>query len=425
MAPPERPTKVLFVSHASAWAGAESCLFELLRGLDPSRVEPLVVLPANGPLEKRLDDLGVPYQFGSLRLWIDQAYTDGWVAFGDGLARRVDAMARRIERERCDVVFTNTSVAFEGALAARQVGVPHVWRVHEMLWRHSNFGTRLPLSVYYAMLDALSDRVAVVSHAVRTGLLPHVRPERISVIPNGIDLITPRRSREALLGVDASVPVVVFVGTLSEPKGVPLLAPVMERVVREHPRALCVLVGEDVGAERALREDIGRRGLDKTFRFLGFRADAKELIAHADALILPSRVDSLPCVVMEAMAAGVPSVATESGGAAELIVDGVTGRLVPIDDVEAMATALSALFADPDLRRAMGEKALARARERFGARRYVAAFERLFAQLATSRPPPTRQPSLSHLIALLEAATTEEAAPADASRVVDHLRGES
>jgi glycosyltransferase involved in cell wall biosynthesis len=380
--------KILFVSHTAKWAGAEACLYQLLRGLNPELHEPLVVLPAQGPLETRLEDLGVPIRFGSLVHWIGQASTDDWKRFGTNLSTRVDAMARRIEREHCDVVFTNTAVVLEGALAAHAVGVPHVWRIHEMLARHTNLGTTLSLETFYRLLDTLSDRVVVVSESVRSTLELFVRKELVEVVYNGVGVFeAPTATRQELFGEDATCPLVVFVGTISDAKGAPLLAPVMERVIKRIPNAHCVLIGEDVGAKAKLEKEIRARGLESAFRFFGFRPDARELVARADVLILPSEVDSLPNAVLEAMAAGIPAVATRSGGASELVLDGETGFLVPVGDVEAMARGLVTLLSDAEARSRMGKRAELRACSEFSETRYVKSFERLFDELAPRRRP--------------------------------------
>lgn len=412
--------KVLFVSPSADFAGAESALLELLRGLDLDRVDPLVLLPTNGSFQTRLEDLGVPTSFAAIEVWVNQASARAWERFG-GLSERVAAMARRIEREACDLVVTNSAVALEGALAARLVGVPHVWRVHEMLARHRNFAGALPVGAHPALLDALSDRVAVVSRAVRDALTPGVHPRRIEILYNGLppyDVAPP--PREALLGIPASAPTVVFVGTLSEAKGVPLLAAVMERVLRGHPDARCVLVGRDFGGGKILRERARAAGIEDAFVFLGFRTDVMDVIASADALILPSEVDSLPCAVMEAMAVAVPPVATRSGGAEEMIVDGECGHLVDVGDVDAMARALGDLFDDDEHRAWLGRVAQARVRAVFSADAYVGAMQRLFDRAA--RDPHVAPPAaVERVVAAIEAASGERSSPAAVARLVDAL----
>lgn len=399
--------KIAFLSHTSKWAGAEACLFRLLRGLDPERHEPVVILPDNGPLQRRLEDLGVPIRFGSQVHWIGQAATNDWRRFGPGLTARVEATARLLERERCDLVFTNTSVVLEGALAARLTGMRHLWRVHEMLARHDNFRSCIPLALYPRLLAKLSDCVVAVSRSVAQAIGPDVD---VDVVYNGVALHEPRRSRTEIIP-EARSPLVVYVGTLSEAKGVHLLADVMARVVRRVPSAVCLLVGADAGAEAALKSAIAAQDLGSSFRFLGFRDDARDIIATADVLILPSRVDSLPNAVLEAMAAAVVPVATRSGGAEELIVDGETGRLVPVDDVAAMAAAVGELLTSPTLRRAMGEKALERAKERFSEHDYVAGLARRLDALVATPPRTVARTDLQRLLGLLEAS-----APLDRGR---------
>lgn len=414
--------RVLFVCPSAHFAGAESSLLVLLRSLDLDRFDPLVLLPTNGHFQTVLEDLGVPTSFAAIEVWINQASARAWERFA-GLRARVDALARRIEREKYDLVVTNSAVTVEGALAARKVGVPHVWRVHEMLSRHSNLKAAFPLEVYPLLLDALSVRIAVVSRAVRDELSPGVDQRRIEVVYNGLPPYDgPPASREELTGIGSDSPMIVFVGTLSAAKGVPLLADVMKSVLSRFVDARCVLVGTDVGGERPLRERARALGIEHAFRFLGFRNDVMDVIGTADVLIHPSEVDSLPCAVMEAMAAGVPAVATRSGGAVEMIVDGQTGHLVDVGDVRAMARALEALLGDDEERREMGWIARSRARAVFSADAYVGAMQRLFERVVEMPPPRQDGAELSRLIDELEGLAVARHDQALASSVADRLR---
>ncbi|MGE0784335.1 MAG: glycosyltransferase [Sandaracinaceae bacterium] len=390
--------KVLFVTHSANWAGAESTLYELLRRIDLESFDPTVLLPANGVLEDRLAALGVPLGFTPLVPWIDRSATRHWERFGDGLSARVSALARWIEREEVELVLTNSSVIVEPGLAARWVGVPHVWRVHETLHAHRNLAHRLPLEASFALLDALSDRVSCVSQAVADALTPHVDPARIEVIHNGVDPIgNDRASARAKLGA-TDEPILLFTGTVSDEKGAPLLVPVMTRVRRAFASARCVLVGADAGAQEQTKRLAREAGIAGAFTFLGFREDARSLVAGADIVLLPSRVESLPTVVMEAMAEGVAVVSSRTGGAIELIEDGVSGRLTEIGQPEPMAEAAIELLRDDAKRSSIAEAARARALRMFSGDAYVRAFEASFRELAEARVDPSPASAVAQLI---------------------------
>lgn len=414
--------KVAFACHSEDWAGAESSLYALLRRLDPARHAPLALLPTNGRLSERLERLGVPLAYAATVPWIDQRGAGIEARFGADLEWRVEAFAERLRRAEARVVMTNSAVMLEGALAAHRLGLPHVWRIHEMLSRHDNLERALPLELYPRLVEALSDRALLVSEAVREDLAA-ADAGALEVVPNGLPPFEPSAvSRRARIGVDPSAPLIVFVGTLSEAKGVPLLAPILKRVRETVPDARCALVGRDVGGEAPLRRAIRRLGLGQAFSFLGFRDDAMEIIALADALVLPSRVDSLPCVVMEAMAAGVPPVATRSGGAAELIVDGETGYLAAIGDAEAMGDALARLLGDRAHASAVGAAARDRARDVYGLDRMVRAFEATFDRLAERRRAPDPEGSKALVGRLVEA--SGPSASATSVRAVEALLAE-
>jgi glycosyltransferase involved in cell wall biosynthesis len=130
-----------------------------------------------------------------------------------------------------------------------------------------------------------------------------------------------------------------------------------------------VLVGGDLerdgGYEAELRAEAGRRGVSERVVFAGQRDDVPGLIAGCDVLCLPSSVEGLPLVVLEAMAQSRPVVATAVGGTPELVLDGETGLLVPPGDAGALARALGTVLRDPELARRLGEA---------GRRRVLASF---------------------------------------------------
>ncbi|MFK7989420.1 MAG: glycosyltransferase family 4 protein [Sandaracinaceae bacterium] len=371
---------VAFIGHSEDWAGAETSLVSLLSGLDPVAHAPLVTLPAEGAFADRLHALGVPTAYVATVPWLDQRGAGIVDRFATDLAWRVDALCARLEAADSHVVMSNSAVVLEGALAAKKLGLPHIWRIHEMPSRHDNFEHALPLSLYPAWVSGLSDRVAVVSRAAGRELADVPDAVRV-VVPNGVSPATQRGATER-----PERPTVVFCGTLSEAKGAPLLAPVIEAVRRSVPEVRCEVVGRDVGAGGPLRREIQRRGLGAHFRFTGFVEDARARIARADVLLHPSRVDSLPCVVMEAMAEGVAVVATRSGGAEELVLDGSSGFLTEVDDVEAMAESLVLLLTSEARRRQMGDAGQRRACSEYSLSTMVSRMTSLFDGLGPRSP---------------------------------------
>ncbi|MCG8923257.1 glycosyltransferase family 4 protein [Lentzea sp. CC55] len=199
----------------------------------------------------------------------------------------------------------------------------------------------------------------------------YVPPHRMTHIDNCVDVGTANPPA-------GPVRKLVFVGLLVERKGLLDLLDALETTM---PRdATLTVVGD--GPQRTQAEGrVTRRGLGDRVRFLGFRSDVPELLLEHDALVLPSAMEQQPLVVAEAMAAGKPVVATDTGGVADML--GVPGEQCPRPgDVEALAARLRALFADPDPA-STGALLATRARERFTAevcaRRHLDLYGKLIA----------------------------------------------
>jgi 2-deoxystreptamine N-acetyl-D-glucosaminyltransferase/2-deoxystreptamine glucosyltransferase len=157
-------------------------------------------------------------------------------------------------------------------------------------------------------------------------------------------------------------PRVLFVGRLAPQKGVGTL--VAAAGLLKHPSALVLLVGD--GPERkALEREAKRLGVGDRLRFVGFVAHERlpAVLAHADLLVLPSLYEELGTVLLEGMQAGLPVVASETGGIPEVIEDGVNGMLVAPGEPEALARAIDRLLADRGLARRLSERAKERAKD--------------------------------------------------------------
>ena len=172
------------------------------------------------------------------------------------------------------------------------------------------------------------------------------------------------------------VPVLLALGRLHRNKAFDVLLAALARL----PDAVLWLAGE--GPERAaLEAQADRLGVAGRVRFLGWRDDARALLAAADLFVCPSRHEPLGNVVIEAWAAARPVVACASQGPAQLIADGVDGRLVPVDDDEALAAAIGGLLADPARARALAQAGRAAFEARFTEAAVVAAYRDLFARI--------------------------------------------
>jgi len=219
-----------------------------------------------------------------------------------------------------------------------------------------------------------------------------LRDDRLVTVPNAID-VPPRpdavgvAAARRALGVEPARPLAVAVGRLSPEKGHQVLLDAMPSVLREVPGAVLLLAGD--GPEEA-RLRHRARPLGDAVRFLGYRRDVADVYAAADVVVLPSLSEGLPNAALEGMAHGRPVVASAVGGVPEVVMDGVTGRLVPAGEPGALARALACALSDGALRAAWGSAGRDRVERCFSAPARAARLARLYTDLASSGPGASR-----------------------------------
>ena len=270
-----------------------------------------------------------------------------------------------------------------GILAAKLARVPSVVATsHCYSPLHSPLhGVRLSWIKQYLQAAAI-DRYIAVSNDVGKRLLVGlgVHSAKIKVVRNGIALDPFERPAEpafrAELGGSSDRLLVLTPARLHGDKGHDYLLEAASQV----PSAIFLLAGDGPERQRLERKatDLGVR--DRV-RFLGHRGDIARLLANSDLFVLPSLYEGLPLSVLEAMAAGKPVVATAVGGTDEIIVDGVSGKLVPPRNAQSLAIAINMLLSDLESARRIALAGQARAKEMFSANTMVHHVEDLYSEL--------------------------------------------
>jgi glycosyltransferase involved in cell wall biosynthesis len=184
-----------------------------------------------------------------------------------------------------------------------------------------------------------------------------VPAEKIRVVPNAIswpEISSDERVRSMLgeLGAAGRSPVLGTVARLTEQKGQRYLLQSLAELRSRYPRLYCIFAGEG-DAREELEALAARLGLEDHVSFCGNRRDVAVMLQGLDLFVLPSLFEGLPLALLEAMAAGVPVVATSVAGSREVVEDRVSGRLVPPADASALTEAIDGLLGDPDLARTM------------------------------------------------------------------------
>src|SRR5678809_376735 len=214
----------LVVAHSSRCGGAENVLHELVKGLAKRGIEPVVVFPESGVTEQKLRDRGEVTETDGMKRFVEttKCKPERFLEYAATLKDRVHRLVGLIHQRQLNLVITNTAVVFEGALAARLAGVPHVWYVHELLSKDPSLSTLVPIAAFNSLLEYLSDRIVAVSQAVKFEIEQFVTTDKIEVIYTGLDdaaWTESSKMRSDLFGWNETVPTVAFVGTLSERKG--------------------------------------------------------------------------------------------------------------------------------------------------------------------------------------------------------------
>ncbi len=295
-----------------------------------------------------------------------------------------------------DLVHSHTWYAnFAGFTAKRLHGIPHVVTAHSLEplrpWKAEQLGGGYRLSSWVeraAFEDA--DAVIAVSDGMRRDILrayPAIDADRVEVVYNGIDLVdwqpNPDVETARSLGLDPDRPSIVFVGRITRQKGLPYLLRAARRLPDDVQLVLCAgapdteeIMAEVAGLVEELRTERG--GVVWIDRHLP-RNELTALLTAATAFVCPSVYEPLGIVNLEAMACGAPVVGTATGGIPEVVDDGVTGVLVPIEQaddgtgtpidpdrfVADLAEALARVVADPVRAKAMGEAGRRRAEAQF------------------------------------------------------------
>jgi glycosyltransferase involved in cell wall biosynthesis len=362
---------VVFVVPTMMHGGAERVILTLMMHLDRSRWRPiLVTLDDKGPLFEEARAAGIECVFLDLRSRLPVIAWWRLVL----LLRRVSARV---------LVARGFNAATLGRVAALAARTPVICvaehSMHERspaVWRALVEGALRPFtSAFFAVCDTQ------LPYLARGKGIP---PDRVIVVHNGIEIReTPalaRMAARAAMGVGDDMVVFGIVAGLRPEKDHKGFLHAVALLSARVPEARFVVVGD--GPLRVELENLSRAlGVQGVVRFLGARDDVAALLPGLDVFCLSSVTEAFPMAVLEAMAAGRPTVATRVGGIPEMIRDGTDGLLVPPGHAESLARAWERLARDPAERYEMGCSAARRARESFSAETMALEYQRAFAML--------------------------------------------
>ncbi len=373
------PIRVTFCTTELSVGGAEQALVELATRLDRNRFKIQVVSLRPSPdhprarLVNRLREASIETHFL------------GTTSIVSG-PRTLWQLYRTLRRWPTDVLQTFLYHANAlGPIAAKLAGVPHVVTGIRVAERSRRWRLRIE-----AATSRIVDRHVCVSQAVANFARDEagLSQQRLVVIPNGVDhqqFAAARQMDLSKLGVARGRRVIVFVGRLDRQKGTDRLMDAAPRLLEQLPEHDLVIVGD--GPEHGRIESIAKRikGPHR-IHFVGWQDDVPGILAASELLLLPSRWEGMPNVVLEAMASGLPVVAMQVEGVDDLLGDAADKQVVPQGDTKAFEERVISILSDPDQMALLGEQNQARAVAQFSWERSAEQYSKLYESL---RAAPT------------------------------------
>ena len=363
--------RLLFISTGLAYGGAETQVVHLATRLKARgwEVQLVSLVPPQAYVED-LETRGIPV----FSLGIKRKFPD---------PRPVFRLARFIRKWQPDIVHSHMVHA---NLLARVVRTLAPFPVLVCTAHNIDEGGRLR-EILYHLTDPLCDLTTQVSQAgleryVHVGAVPR---HKIRYIPNGVNTERFKPNSEDRLRVRKELGVDGFVwlavGRFDLQKDYSNMLQAFARLIHKHPDTILLIAGE--GPLKKTMENMARElGIEKQVKFLGIRRDIPQLMNAADAYVMSSSWEGMPMVLLEASATGLPIVATDVGGNREVVLDGVTGFLVPPRNPEALAEAMLRMMNLPEeKRREMGRAARKHVEENFSLDHVVDLWEALYKEL--------------------------------------------
>lgn len=241
------------------------------------------------------------------------------------------------------------------------------------------------------LLGKITDRFVAVSDAVGryTSKIEWIGSKKLEKIYNGINMesftnLPEKAKTRKELGFTYNVSLVATVGRLTDQKGVDIFIRSCMEISRQYKRVRFIIVGEGP-CRKDLENLVEDLGMEEEIEFWGARHDIPKILSALDIMVVPSRWAGFELTLAEAMAAGVPVVASKVGPIPEVIADGETGILVPAEDPKALADAVIQLLGDSSLRKRMGEAGKKRVLEKFTVQKMVSQYEALYERLVAEK----------------------------------------
>ena len=360
--------KILLLHSSSDQYGASKILLGIVQLLVKRNHQVWVVLSEEGPLSNDLLQAGAEVIYIRLGILRRKYFSPtGIINRLITINQAKKELEKIIRQKNINLVYSNTTGVLAGAFAASKCRIKHIWHVHEIIESPRWF-----TQILGKIMRQYANSVVVVSEAVKQSWLSVIPENKMVVVHNGIDYtpyLQAQPSIQASFGFPEDALIIGMVGRVHYWKGQDYFLQIAALLHVRFPQLRFVMVGDAFPGYEYLYAQLDNQmqqlQVQDVVKQLGFRNDIPSLMQSIDLLLLPSQLpDPFPTVILEAMASEKPVIATQMGGALEMIEPGITGDFMPHDRAEAAANIVSNWLNKEKLHQA-GKAARQRVLEKF------------------------------------------------------------
>jgi glycosyltransferase involved in cell wall biosynthesis len=360
---------ILFLHSSSDLYGASKILLAVTKLCKDKNHKIIVVLSEKGELSDKLIELGCEVLIIDLSILRRQYFNfSGILNRAWGLLKAYNKLTSICETEKVELIYSNTTGVIVGILVASKLKIPHIWHIHEIIEKPT-----LLFRLLSALLNKEMNRCLVVSEAVKNHWAKYVKKSKITVLYNGVDywLFEDKKTtfrEEQNIPVDAIV--IGMMGRVHYWKGQDYFLKIAGQLHQQFSNLFFVMVGDAFPGYEYLYDNLEKIIIEEKLEGrviqVNYRSDIQNIYNSLNIFILPSQLpDPAPAVVTEAMAAGLPVIVTNQGGAIEMIIDGISGMTIPLNDAAIAANKIASLIKNKEERINMGAAAKARINQYF------------------------------------------------------------
>ena len=377
--------RILYLHAGAEMYGADKVLLELIKGLDSKEFEAHVILPNDGVLVEALRQVGAQVSVLDYPILRRKYFNPKGIA---DYIRSYNFYAKQIalyaQEHNIDMVHNNTAAVLEGIYLKRKLKLPLIWHVHEIIVKPKAISDFINM-----LMGRYADKIVTVSQAVANHIKqsPFIKDSQVEVIYNGVDNAVyypmDASSIREKFDIAQDALVIGMIGRVNAIKGQNDFIEAVEPLLEKNEQAVAFLAGGVFPGEEWRLEELDKRIASSSVVSQIHRIDyydkTSELYNMFDIFVLPSiKPDSLPTVVLEAMACSKPVVGYNNGGIAEMVVDDKSGCLVKPNRPQELSNAISLLLDSSEKREKFGRVGYQRQKELFSLESYIKNFSELY-----------------------------------------------